>query len=777
MHPRPEVRPLRRMLVLFVVLLAMLAIPAQSTADDFPTGPGLDWQFPDSHGMYIVGAGEQTSLDRTLPSETGQPDGDLEFGYFPTAQNLLSITSIAATEATLIQGNLTVQLYAGLYAQGTQCKGQNFGFGAGETTFYATVMVGSSLVLDNEPSEPQFLEYDWNNAQLFTITAPVDTMLNIDDTITLDLSVQHNCNAANGHLFWDTYDLPSGIQIDAEMLTPSLNISVSSNGLPRIEFTPHSPFGSDDYKELKIDVIGPLDSWEQGVHYPIPPEEEQFQDRFTMDAEKPPHGSRQTDTGKMAWTWITKDPLDQGMYVIDVCATMADGIYTIDCHLVGVLRFEVEESPSAWLESGWFAVMPVLSALGLFGFFFQTRIPPWPALLVIALLAATTMASLTALPAIGPGEQQNESSAPNFILLKHGNGSANLGDLLDGKDALILGVFTAGSPSADLQMQDFIDVREKLGDSVSFAQMITGESVEIYDGDSHAAKLNGSWPLMIDEADGAVAKQLPNGMEDSVIVIDSAGFIVAWHSSTMNPIDIEKSVDVANSGGGRTPLEFLQLSSVLVFLPLLLLGLPKERIEAPETVMIPAAGWLGTTGSAAIGFTIWALPVAILGSIGASIWIWVQAALIGWLCWQTIAMLIWQRIPEVDWISKRTYNLLSKDYRAWRTEEMWSWDTRMGHWLAWLTWLAMPTLVSQGFGSRISAGGMGFLTGPLMLIAFIFMAGIVSLLFRLVASWGGPLSRLGGTLARPVVVRSWGAINVGIVIWLILWFSTSNLLG
>ena len=29
MHPRPEVRPLRRMLVLFVVLLAMLAIPAQ----------------------------------------------------------------------------------------------------------------------------------------------------------------------------------------------------------------------------------------------------------------------------------------------------------------------------------------------------------------------------------------------------------------------------------------------------------------------------------------------------------------------------------------------------------------------------------------------------------------------------------------------------------------------------------------------------------------------------------------------------------------------------
>ena len=150
--------------------------------------------------------------------------------------------------------------------------------------------------------------------------------------------------------------------------------------------------------------------------------------------------------------------------------------------------------PQRLVESGWFAVMPVLSALGLFGFFFQTRIPPWPALLVIALLAATTMGF------DGSARHWSRGAAKRiqcqFILLKHGNGSANLGDLLDGKDTLILGVFTAGSPSADLQMQDFIDVREKLGDSVFFAQMITGESVEIYDGDSHAAV---EWILAVDD--------------------------------------------------------------------------------------------------------------------------------------------------------------------------------------------------------------------------------------------------------------------------------------
>ncbi len=561
------------------------------------------------------------------------------------------------------------------------------------------------------------------------------------------------------------------------MLTPSLNISVSSNGLPQIEFTPHSPFGTDDYEEILIDVIGPLDTWEQGVHYPIPPEEEQFQDRLKMNEENPPHGTRQTDTGRTAWTWITREPLDEGMYVVDLCATITDGLYTIDCHLIGVLRFEVNEAPSAWVESGWFVALPVISVLGLLGFLVQTRLPPWPVLVVIALMAATTMASMSVLPDIGPGEQQSETSAPDFMLLKHGNGSANLRDLIDGKDALVLGVFTAGSPAADLQMNDFRNIQDSLGDSVSFAQLMTGEGVEIYDGDSHAANLNGSWPLMIDESDGAVAQQLPSGIGDGVIIIDSAGFIVDWHASTMNPIDIEKSVETAESGGGRSPLEMLQFSSIMIFLPLVILGLPRERIDAPETVMIPAAGWLGTAGAAAIGFGVWALPVAILGVFGAALWSWVQAILIGWLLWQSFAMIVWQRLPEIDWISIQVYKQLPGDYRAWRSEEMWIWDTRMGHWLAWLSWIALPTLIGQGVGSRIASGGFGFVTGPLMLVFFILLAGLLSLLIRLVASWGGPISRLVGTMSRPIAVRSWGALNAGIVIWLTIWYVFGPLLS
>ena len=140
-------------------------------------------------------------------------------------------------------------------------------------------------------------------------------------------------------------------------------------------------------------------------------------------------------------------------------------------------------------------------------------------------------------------------------------------------------------------------------------------------------------------------------------------------------------------------------------------------------------------------------------------------------------MLIWQRLPEVDWISKQVYKRLPDDYRAWRSEEMWTWDSRMGHWLAWMSWLAMPTLIGQGVGSRIAAGGFGFVMGPIMLVAFILIAGFLALLIRLVASWGGPISRFAGTLTRPFAVRSWGAMNLGIVIWMTLWYVFGPLLG
>ena len=769
-------RPSGLMLLMIVGMLALATLPQPSSSEaHFATGPGLDWYYPEAYGMFLNGTEGDEGLDRTLPANTGLPPGEIIFLGTSLVTNLLSATSNAASETAFLSGNISVRLYAGLEVPSTVCRSSGIPLSPvnGKTTFYATVRVGDTVVMDAEPSAEIALEEDWNAAHEFLIRAPINTTLDEGERITLDIAVRHSCQAdtQGGRLYWGTYDLGSGLQIEAEMLTPSLNVSVDANGAAHIEFTPHSPFGKADYDNVKIDVIGPLDTWEQGVHYTMEPDEEIFVEHLEL----PAHGSRQTETGRIAWTWAMNTSLNPGMYVIDLCAVTTDGLYTEPCHLVGVLRFEVESESSAWLGAGWFAVVPIISTLGLLGWLAQTRVPPWPALVVLGLLMVASMGAITTLPDIGEGEQRDETAAPDFALLTHGGGQAELGDLLDGKRALVLGVFTAGSPSADRQMIDFMQARDDLGDSVAFAQLITGDSVEMYDGDAHASLLNRSlmnqsWPLMIDERDGGVAAQLPTGIADGVVVIDAAGFVVAWHPSSMSPVNIEKAVETAESGGGRNPFEMLSLASLVVLLPLLVLGLPRERIDAPEEVLIPAAGWLGTAGAAAFGYLIWALPVAVIGVLGASVWSLAQIALIGWLMWQAIAMIIWQRIPEVDLLSGLIYNRLPESYRAWRSKDMWQWDTRMGHWLAWLSWIAMPTLLAQGVGARIAGGGLGLLTGPLMLLAFVILAGLLTLLFRMVAAIGGPISRLGGNLTRPVMMRSWGVLSAGLAVWLMVWF-------
>ena len=773
------------LMLLVVSLLAFSALPAPASSQTamFPTGPGVDWFLPEEHSMFLNGTENNAGLDRIQPPNTGQPGGDRSFLGSSVQQPVVSASSDVATQPTNIKGNLTVQLFAGLETVDTSACFEiipGLPIVESDTTFYATVRIGQTVVMDNQASQSMALTGDWNQPHEFTISTEIDEMLDVGETITLDIDVVHNCEARAGHLFWGTYDLTSGLRFDADMLVPSMNATVDQNGVTRIEFTPHSPFGSDDYKNLIIDLIGPLEGWDQGVHYNVMPEEEMRIEHLEL----PAHGSRQTETGSIAWTWVTNKTLEPGKYVIDVCGQTSDGLFDAGlfesnnppCHIIGVLRFEVEESEDAWVTSGWFAAIPILSTLGFIGWMSNSRMPPWPALVVVGLLMLSVLASITVLPDIGPDEQQHETAAPNFTLLKYGEGKESLSSLLDGKDALVLGVFLAGSPAADLQMDDFVESREKTGDSVAYAQIITGDSVEMYDGDSHAMKLNGTWPLLIDESDGGVAKQLPTGVADGVVIIDSAGFIVDWKPASISPINIEKSIDKADSGGGRTPFEMVSLASLLILLPLLILGLPRERIEAPDEVLIPAAGWIGTIGAASTGYLIWALPMTLAAGFGgAMIWTWINLVFVAWLIWQSIAMIIWQRVPEIDFVSKQIHSRLPEAYANWRTEDMFTWDMRLGHWLAWLSWIAMPTLLAQGVGSRIASGGFGFLLAIIFLLLFTLIAGLLTLAFRLIATWGGPISRLGGGISKPIIVRTWGVMTASLAFWMLLWMLTGPL--
>ena len=101
--------------------------------------------------------------------------------------------------------------------------------------------------------------------------------------------------------------------------------------------------------------------------------------------------------------------------MIDFCAETTDGLYNLGtqgsekpCHLIGVLRFEVTSPDGAWVGSGWFAAVPIVSTIGLLGWMVNTRLPPWPALIVIGLLMLSVMGSISTMPALGSEEMQHE---------------------------------------------------------------------------------------------------------------------------------------------------------------------------------------------------------------------------------------------------------------------------------------------------------------------------------------------------------------------------------
>ena len=92
-------------------------------------------------------------------------------------------------------------------------------------------------------------------------------------------------------------------------------------------------------------------------------------------------------------------------------------------------------------------------------------------------------------------------------------------------------------------------------------------------------------------------------------------------------------------------------------------------------------------------------------------------------------------------------------------------DLLIGFWMGWFIWLAYPAYLSQGVAAMIMTGGWSYFFGPLMLIANVLMAGALVLIIRLVASWGGPLSRAFGSFGSGPFSQALGWALVPISLW------------
>ena len=349
-----------------LVLLIMIVSPVEAQiGGEIPDSAGTTWDLPDSHGFYINGTEGASSLERLHPIATGQPMGFVQFNS--GSSTILEISSAPATETVTVSGDASVWLYASLLSKNTLCRGMGGVFGAGETSFTVWLDVGNTVVIDGEDTEQVALDTDWTDPhEFFVNTSYLNLTISPGDVITLTVDVNHAC-FQDGRLWWGVYDAPSGVELTGDLLQPELSAKTDTNGIPRIEFIPISPWGAEDYAWQILDLVE-IDDWGSGRHLSSMPSEDVHIEHFEI-----PHGTRIVEANRTALTWLGNISLPPGKYMIDTCITIDAGDVNEKCHIIGVHRFEVLPGPTPWLGPGWFWVMslatirsnPLLATLNL----------------------------------------------------------------------------------------------------------------------------------------------------------------------------------------------------------------------------------------------------------------------------------------------------------------------------------------------------------------------------------------------------------------------------
>ncbi|MGY8644912.1 MAG: hypothetical protein ACKVIE_02255 [Candidatus Poseidoniales archaeon] len=762
---------------LFLFLLILLSVSNISSAQIIaPDGPGIEWEKPDSHRLFLKGDTGSPYLDNNWSSLTGQPIGSVDFQKTTGSVNLIDIQSAPLEEDVDFNGNITIHLFASLDVANDGCRFTNVLPGSplgSETKFSVSLSLGTTQLLSDAQTNSVVMEESFTLAHEFTVDANnVNVSLMKGDLIGLKIDVLHDC-AQTGVLWWDTYDATTGIEFKGELIHPELDETVDSNGIIRVEFTPNSPWGNDLYLSQVLEVIGPVE-WEDLIHGDS--DEDTRIDHFET-----PHGYRIDELNRTVLTWTSPNQLFPGKYMVDSCYKLSDQDPGDSCNLVGVLRFEVFESEPALMNGSWAAILIPLGIISWIGVSMKDAMLPLPAYGVILLLALTTLGPALSLPDIANDEPRMEGAAPSFSLYEHGvdSGVVEFSELMSNYDAIVVGLFTPSSPNAEVQRVDFEIAKKVMGDNVAFIQIATGEGVNSLDLEELVDKINGSWPVLLDNKDSTTGKSFPSRASDAVFVIDSAGFISSWKAGTMSPQSIEDAVDSSYLGSGENPLDIFGLILTTTFLPILILAMPRgNKYKLPDSPLIPGAGVALTVYAASVGFSIWALPVSLMASFGlGSYWIYIELLLSLLLVYHGFSMLLRGGVKEIEIIGKYIYSRLPEDYRNWRKETNFIDDVHLGLWVAWLFWLRVPSAIPQAIGSVARSGIFGILRdgniidGMLLIICIIFfigyalMAGIVVVISRAVISIPGDISRIMGSLSVGLRPRAWGLACIILGIW------------
>jgi hypothetical protein len=743
--------------------LAVVSSNVSAEGKDWTHGEE-EWLTPQKNRLYFYGSDtSDTNLSLFNPFPT-DPVGNLRVGGSATPMTVFdSIQSPPLIEAIDAEVNIS----GFIHATASDVPLVTCAIQGRATQIFLDVKAGGEVVYSSESESIIIREGSMSRAHNFTFDrTQIHLNLSVGDVIEATLSIMHDCTVPID-LWWNGIVHDGGIILEGDVLKPEARVLYDDLGFAHVDFVALGPWGMEGYRSITVEVWGPLDS-DDGR----PMDRESILAIFTD-----PQDIRSVEESRTAYTYVTPK-LGKGHYLIQFCMETNDGYYTTkigECHFKGWLHIvdnEVEED--GFNAIYWLAPTAFLSVLLWLGWNVkQSIILPAP-LMVLMLVMSLLLIPLTSqMPNLGESDERIESDwpVPQFVLNTAGNNSSamSLDSLLMDKEATLIAVSIVGSPNAYSHLSVLEMVQDKLSERMSVAMLITGDDVAPFELETLNEKVDGKWAVMIDEHDGGVAANLPTGMADGLILIDSSGHVAWWSEGSTTLEDVEVALDDISEGSGSGPMMLIALLWT-AFFPLILISLPTSDWQRPEEPLPPGANWGGTILTAGFGFTVFALPVAILGMTGLSgeAWYLVQLGIAGYLIYQAVATMVWGCSPEVKLLGNQLYGFSPRIYRLWKPKEEFLLEFQLGLWVGLISWMTSPMLIPQIISTPLMTSGYGISMGLLMLVGCIITSGTVVLVARMISSMAGRVSVLFGKHGRADLIKVYGVIMLPLSLWMMM---------
>ena len=742
-------------------LLLLMGLSGAVTANSSPTyEPGfVEWNILPHERLYVEGADvEEAVLQR---GQTDSAVGGFTVGLTNGPVPVFTLQSPPVEQP--IDTNVLMSVYFSAILQGgagpQTCTRQTWTDST--TTLFYSVSVGGSEIYSTSVTQEIDTSAE-NDAMNFSGEVQNVTLsLSPGESITLSVSVDHRCAGTQARVQWGGFEHNSGgIIMEGVLYQPEARITVDASRLAHVELEHKLPWGMEDLRDEKWEIWGPLLPTDKSVRdgeYLV--ETSAGRIRMTRDL-----GGNTT-----VYTWSGAKPLPVGELNLQFCLRTIAGDLNSDCHAEGLLRFEVTKGDEGFASAPvWLTATTVLALLGYVANAFRNGLLlPLPILGALVVLAVLTLPTVFDQPNLGADALiLDNTKALDAELTALDGSNVRISELLSGNEALLIGTVLPGSEQSLTQANEFNRTLDQLGDRITVIQVVTGDDARVTDVAALAGATNATWQVYLD-TEMSFAKSLPTGASDAVVVLDPAMHVTFSQPSSAAMLDIVESVDAIASGGPTSVGAYFGL----IFGPglfLLFLALPREEWTAPEEPLPPGLLWGSIMIAAGAGVLMVNLPALVLALIpvGMSVRFVLDVAMMVWMlemCYFTAR----RGAPlEADVLGRFIHGRFPKGFQDWREPVDMNRDVLLGVWLGWFGWLAFPHLFPQAVASSALVGGGGIVWALFFLLLLTLSGGFVVLLLRIVASWGGPFSRLFGKFGGEVFAQFVGWVLTPIALWM-----------